>query len=132
MATHTVLICDDEAPIRRIVAAKLMSAGLAVIEAADGRQGLAAARQHKPSVIVSDYQMPELDGLAMCKTLRAAADTAQIPTILLTARGHMVPASDLDQTSIVRLMAKPFSARDLLNAVLELTGGSNSAVREAA
>ena len=56
------------------------------------------------------------------KRLKANADTADIPVLMLTARGYKVPASDLMQTNITALMDKPFSPRDLIARVAELIG----------
>jgi CheY-like chemotaxis protein len=128
----TVLICDDEAAIRRIVAAKLVSAGYTVREAVDGHQGLQMARESPPSVIVCDLQMPVMDGVAMCVQLRAMDSTRDIPVIMLTARGHMVPDEDIERAAISELIAKPFSARALLEIVNRVTGTSEGSARAAA
>lgn len=130
--TGKILICDDEAPIRCVVGNKLRAAGFEVIEAFDGEEGLALAVEHSPSIIVSDFQMPNKNGLEMCVELRATAATAKIPAILLTARGHACDQSTLDRTNIRKLMAKPFSAKDLLRAVQEVLAAENGTTAQAA
>lgn len=128
----TILICDDEAPIRCVVGNKLRAAGFEVLEAYDGEEGLALAIERTPAIIVSDFQMPNKNGLEMCVELRATPATARIPAILLTARGHACDQTTLDRTNIRRLMAKPFSAKDLLRAVQDVLANEHGVTSQAA
>jgi CheY-like chemotaxis protein len=113
----TVLIADDEPHIRHLVGAKLKSAGYNVLVASNGSDCLALAQEHRPAIIVTDYQMPALSGYEMSIRLAEDQDTAGIPIILLTARGHKLTEQELAQTGIRLLMAKPFSPSDLINKV---------------
>lgn len=115
---RTILIADDEPHIRHLVGGKLRNAGYTVIEASNGQDALALAREHRPDLIVTDYQMPVMSGFEMSQQLQAA-DTAEIPIILLTARGHKICLSELAQTGIRMVMDKPFSPRQLLENVQE-------------
>jgi CheY-like chemotaxis protein/AraC-like DNA-binding protein len=81
----TVLLVDDNADVRAFVRS-LLSDAYRVIEAADGRQGLAAARAELPDIVVADVMMPELDGLALGRALKDDAMTDAIPLVLLSAR----------------------------------------------
>ncbi len=110
----TVLIADDEPHIRHLVGAKLKSAGYQVIVASNGRDCLTLAQEHHPALIVTDFQMPMLSGYDMSLQLAGDQSTADIPIILLTARGHKLTEQDLAATGIRILMDKPFSPNDLI------------------
>ena len=122
MAGKTVLVVDDEPHIRYMLEYKVSRAGYTVLVATDGPQAYDMACEHRPDLVVTDYQMPGGDGMEFSKRLKANADTADIPVLMLTARGYKVPASDLMQTNITALMDKPFSPRDLIARVAELIG----------
>lgn len=115
-----ILVVDDELHLVHIVCYKLKQMGYAVVTAHNGRDGYELACQHKPDAVVTDYQMPVMDGFEMAVQLRANPNTAEIPLIMLTARGHKIPTSDLVKTNIKNLMAKPFSALQLIENVAEL------------
>ncbi|WP_316527652.1 response regulator transcription factor [Kitasatospora brasiliensis] len=82
--THTVLIAEDDRPIRDSLARALMLEGYRVRIAADGTQTLAVLAEQRPDVLVLDVMMPEPDGLEVCRRLRAAGD--RTPVLMLTAR----------------------------------------------
>lgn len=111
---QTIVIADDEAPIRLVVSEKLRSSGFVVHEARDGEEALDLVRKHRPCCVVTDLQMPYMNGLELAMAMKADATTAQIPVLLLTARGHVLTDDMLARTSIRRVMSKPFSVRDLL------------------
>lgn len=83
MAEH-VLVVDDDAPVRRMLARTLTAGGYEVTVAADGGQALAAAERAAPDAVVLDVGLPGMDGLAVCRRLRANGLAA--PILLLTAR----------------------------------------------
>jgi len=116
----TILIADDEPHIRQVVGSKLRRAGFDVVEASNGQDALALAQEHIPRVIVTDFQMPVMTGYEMSLKLIEDQITADIPIILLTARGHKLLPSELAQTGIRHLMSKPFAPRELLAYVQEL------------
>lgn len=115
-----VLVCDDEPHIVQVVATKLRNAGFEVRTAEDGAAGLSQAREWRPAVIVSDFQMPRMSGIEMATQLRLQPETAEIPILLLTARGYTLTANDIAGTSIRTVAVKPFSPRQLLTAVQRL------------
>lgn len=114
---QTVLIADDEPHIRHLVGTKLKLAGFNVLVASNGQDCLELAREHKPHLIVTDYQMPVLSGLEMSQALTSDQDLANIPIILLTARGHKLTDEELATTSIRVVVSKPFGPTDLINRV---------------
>lgn len=114
---YTVLIADDEPHIRHLVGTKLKMAGYTVLVASNGQDCLALAREHHPALIVTDYQMPMLSGFEMSQALAANQETASIPVILLTARGHKLSQAELATTSICMIIDKPFGPTDLITRV---------------
>lgn len=124
MSRKTVLIIDDEKDLTELVRYNLEREGFDVIAATNGETGLDIALRHTPDVLVLDVMMPGLDGLDVCRRLRADARTRRLPIIMLTAR-----ASEADRIVGLELGAddyvcKPFSPRELvarLKAVLRRT-----------
>lgn len=119
----TVLVCDDEAAIRCVVSARLRAAGLQVVEASDGAEGLEAVGATNFDLVISDLQMPRMNGLDLCRALRAQPRTERLRAVLLTARGHLLRKEDLSNTNIVQMVPKPFSARELTELVVSLLRG---------
>ncbi len=127
MPDKTVLIADDEPYITYMLASRLTERGLKVLTACDGVQALELARTSAPRVIVSDFQMPRMSGLELARTLRGSPETAEIPIIMLTARGHRLTPTELRETNIQHLMFKPFSARELTALLDEYMEAGNGA-----
>ncbi|MBI5764868.1 MAG: response regulator [Planctomycetes bacterium] len=119
-ATKKVLVCDDEPHIVHVVAAKLRNAGFDVTTASDGQEGLAFACAQPPDLVITDYQMPFLSGLELCAKLKSIPATSKIPIIMLTARGFSLTEADLVETSIRRVIVKPFSPREVLAVANEI------------
>jgi CheY-like chemotaxis protein len=115
-----VLIVDDETHILYVLELKLRNAGFDVATAEDGEEALEAARSELPDVIVSDYQMPLMDGLELCRALQEQPATAEIPVLILTAQGSRLDEADLDRTNIADVISKPFGPRDVLERIREL------------
>jgi two-component system, OmpR family, alkaline phosphatase synthesis response regulator PhoP len=128
-ARATVLVVDDESHISHVVSLKLRQAGLRVVVATDGEEALDAALAERPSLVITDYQMPFINGLELAKRLRADPALSATPVLMVTARGHLLPAEELAQTNIKAVMCKPFAPRILLQKALELLGlpGAESA-----
>lgn len=142
----TILVCDDEAAIRSIVAAKLRSAGYTVCEGRNGLEGygwvdhsaLPTGALPKspvpivPDLIVTDLQMPMMSGLEMAIKMREFTPTAHVPVIMLTARGYIAANDELAKTNIKQLMPKPFGAAQLLERVQALLAASGELPSRAA
>lgn len=124
MPRPLILLVDDERPITSIMRRKLEQHGYDVIEAGDGEEGLAVARQRRPDAVVTDLQMPHISGLELSVALRRLPETSTTPIIMLTGRGHYVDQNVLSRTNIRKLVSKPFSAREILEAVNEILPAS--------
>jgi DNA-binding response OmpR family regulator len=117
MNEATVLVIDDEADLVELVRYNLDKEGFRVIAASDGESGLEVARRRTPDLIVLDLMMPGMDGLSVCRALRADERTSRIPLIMLTAR-----AAETDRVVGLEMGAddyvtKPFSPRELVARV---------------
>jgi two-component system response regulator MprA len=109
-----ILVVDDEAPLRELIVEVLTDAGYAVAAAATGSAAMDQVTRNRPDLILLDLMMPELDGRATVHHLRARAELATIPVVLMSAsRGAAGVAAAL-QTSFV---AKPFDLDRLLTVV---------------
>ncbi len=124
--TQYILVCDDEMHIRAIIAQKLRAAGHTVVEAPDGQAGFDAASKSPPRLVITDFQMPFMSGLEMCKALKANASTASTPVLMLTARGYILSPEDLATTNIRSVIGKPFGVRQLLEKVESMLAGAAS------
>lgn len=121
-----VLVADDETHIRLVVVSKLRSAGAEVVEARDGAEALARARERRPDLVITDLQMPHLSGLELAQALMIDARTSGVPVLMLTARGYSLSDDQMRGASILELMSKPFGARELLRRAVFLLKRSTS------
>ena len=117
MANKKVLIVDDEIHIVQVVAIKLKNNGFDVITAENGQEALDAAISEKPDLIITDFQMPIMNGLELVEKLRAEPDIADTPVIMLTARGFALEDGQKETLAVSDCLSKPFSPRELLEKV---------------
>jgi len=115
-----ILIADDEHHIRCVLSDRLRKQGYTVIEAGDGEEALALARQNTPAAIVTDLQMPRMTGIEFALAARSDSNLAEVPFILLTARSYLAAPDQLTTTNIRAILAKPFSAREVVEKVAEI------------
>ena len=125
MSKGTILVIDDEKDLLELVRYNLEKEQFDAISATDGQSGLDIATRHRPDLIVLDLMMPGMDGLEVCRRLRADGRTGRIPLVMLTAK-----ATEADRIVGLELGAddyvtKPFSPRELVarvKAVLRRSG----------
>jgi DNA-binding response OmpR family regulator len=86
MAHETVLVIEDEPAIRDLLRLHLGLAGFTITEAADGRAGLTLGRAERFDVVILDVMLPGLDGVTVCRALRAEGESRDTPILMLTAR----------------------------------------------
>jgi DNA-binding response OmpR family regulator len=113
-----ILFIDDDAHLRDVLSLSIEDAGYEVITAVDGRQGYELIVSHRPDVVISDVNMPGLDGFALCRKLREAQNA--VPVILLTSRDSEIDESLGLELGADDYVAKPFSTRVLLARVKSL------------
>jgi two-component system phosphate regulon response regulator PhoB len=117
MAKEHILVVDDEADIRELVRHHLEREGFVATCVATGEEVLAAARRRRPDLIVLDLLLPGVDGLDVCRRLKADAGLESIPIVMLTAKGEeadIVAGLELGADDYV---TKPFSPRVLMARV---------------
>lgn len=85
-----ILIVDDEPDLLRLIDLNLRREGYRTVLAAAGLEALAAARAESPSLVILDLMLPDLSGTEVCRRLRAAPETKDVPVIMLTARGEEI------------------------------------------
>ena len=117
---RTVLICDNEVVLRRLVRATLEPAGYAFVEAADGDEALRLARTSLPDLIVLDVMMPGRSGIDVLKNLRADHALERVPVVVLTARAHEADRDAIARAGADRMLTKPFSPLALAAVVADL------------
>jgi len=112
-----ILVVDDEAHIVQVVSLKLRNAGYEVMTAVDGEEAFEMARRSPPDIVITDFQMPYMSGLDLCRSLAEHEPTKHIPVLMLTARGYALDEADLAIGNIRNVIAKPFSPRAVLAQV---------------
>ncbi len=119
--THKVLLCDDEAHILRAAEFKFKKGGYDVRCASDGEEAWESITQDLPDVVVTDLQMPRLDGLGLARRIKENPRTQHLPIIMLTARGFELSQEELNNQYGIRvLLSKPFSPRELSRIVEQI------------
>ena len=116
----TILVADDHPDIRAYVRRHLEAAGYRVIEAADGEDALASVRRRLPDLVVSDVMMPRLDGLGLCRAIRADPETDFVPVLLLTAKAALEDRLGGLTEACDDYLTKPFDVRELVARVQNL------------
>jgi PAS domain S-box-containing protein/diguanylate cyclase (GGDEF)-like protein len=123
----TILIVDDNAMNRKLLATQLACEGYATIEASDGREALECARRERPDLVISDILMPTMDGYEFVRRVRAEAELARLPVIFHTANYHEREARALAaDCGVARVLVKPCESALLLAAVAEALGGAST------
>lgn len=113
-----ILVCDDEAHILHAVTFKFSTAGFDVVQASNGREAMDWLASHTPDFIITDYQMPLVDGFELCQFIRSRHETGQVPIIMLTAKALELSEDAVKQQfGLEAIFMKPFSPRGLLDHV---------------
>ncbi len=115
-----VLVADDDADIRDLVAFKLEQAGFEVISVEDGQTALEQAQTRNPTLAVLDVSMPGLSGIDVCRMLRAEPATAGMLIIMLTARVQEQDVEGGFNAGADDYVTKPFSPRELVSRIQAL------------
>ena len=126
----TVLVVDDEAPIRLLCRVNLEAENMTVLEAADGDRGLELARSEHPDVILLDVMMPGRSGWEVAEELLTDEDTNGIPIIFLTARAEVRDRAKGIDLGGVDYVTKPFNPVELAPLVRDLVHRVESGERD--
>ncbi len=119
----TVLVVEDEPSLASTLSYNLRKNGFNVVSAADGLAGLQEARRARPDVVVLDLMLPKMDGLEVCRRIRADSD---VPILMLTARSEELDKVVGLEVGADDYLTKPFSMRELMARVRALLRRSGS------
>jgi len=111
---RTILTVDDSTSMRQMVRATLQSAGYGVVEAADGQEALAFARGNAVDLVISDVNMPLLDGITLVQKLRELPTYRLTPLLLLTTESSQEKKMEGKKAGATGWIVKPFNPTQLL------------------
>jgi two-component system chemotaxis response regulator CheY len=112
-----ILVVDDSASVRQVVGIALKGAGYEVVEGQDGRHALAQLDGHKVHLIISDVNMPNMNGIEFLKAVKQRADTKFTPVIMLTTESEAAKKAEGKAAGAKAWVVKPFQPAALVNAV---------------
>ena len=118
----TILIVDDSQSMRQLVKMTLTGAGHQVLEACDGRDALSKLTGQKINLIISDVNMPNLDGIGLVKAVKARNEYRFTPIIMLTTESEQSKKAEGQAAGARAWIVKPFLPQNLLAAVEKLMG----------
>ncbi|MCB1893865.1 MAG: response regulator [Rhodocyclaceae bacterium] len=118
----TVLTVDDSPSIRQMVSFTLKSAGYEVIEAADGMDGLDKAKAKAVNLVLTDQNMPRMDGISLIKSLRATPQYKSTPILMLTTESSDSMKSQGRAAGATGWLVKPFDPQKLIEVVKKVIG----------
>ena len=120
--SKTIMTVDDSASMRQMVRLALAGAGYEVVEAGNGAEALDKARAAPPAMVVTDLNMPVMDGLALIKNLRALADFRGVPIVFLTTESEESKKREAKDAGATGWLTKPFKQEQLLAVVKKVLG----------
>ena len=115
---YAVLVVDDDATLRDLYAQLLREQGFRVETAADGAEAVQAVRRSRPDLVLMDYEMPVLDGLAAAREIRALPG-APPPIVMISSRGDAATRAAAAAAGIARYLVKPVSLAALQSVVAD-------------
>ena len=122
--TRTILTVDDSTSMRQMVRATLQSAGYGVVEAADGQEALEFARGNAVDLVISDVNMPRMDGIRLVHALRELPTYRLTPLLLLTTESSQEKKLEGKRAGATGWIVKPFNPAQLLTTLDKLFGAA--------
>ncbi len=117
---RTIMTVDDSTSMRQMVKATLQSAGYGVVEAADGQEALDYARENSVDLVISDVNMPRMDGITLVHELRALSTYRLTPLLLLTTESSQEKKMEGKKAGATGWIVKPFNPTQLLATLQKL------------
>jgi two-component system, OmpR family, response regulator len=125
MEPQKILIIEDEPEIRLLLSMCLkLTGGFQTVEASDGLEGIEAARQESPDLILIDVMMPRLDGYTTCRLIKQDEDLKNIPVIFLTAKTDRREVSKAIRAGACGCLSKPFDPMTLSDQIRSIMEGA--------
>ena len=125
MDARKILIVDDSKNIRKLITVVLKNEGYQFIEAANGLDALAKARQERPDLIILDIMIPGPDGLKVCREIKRGPRTKGIAVMILTSESSNESRDASLEAGADMFLTKPFEPKTLKEAVRSILHGSN-------
>ena len=120
MANELILIVEDNEKNRKLLRDVLQFKGYRTIEAEMGEDGVTLAAEHKPDLILMDYQLPGIDGIEASRRIRNAPGTEHIPIVAVTASAMPEEARKMKEAGFDGFLTKPIYVKQFLQAVVDL------------
>jgi two-component system, chemotaxis family, response regulator PixH len=117
-----VLVVDDMQSELELMSRYLIQAGHNVVTASDGKEALKKAQETLPDAIVTDWMMPNMGGLDLCRQLKKISETADIPIVACTVKNRAVDRLWAAKQGVNAYVTKPCTAEELIGAVKEVMG----------
>lgn len=118
-----ILIVDDSASIRQMVGFTLQSAGYDVVEAVDGRDAFEKSKSVQAQLVITDLNMPNMDGIGLIKVLRASALYKFTPIVVLSTESQNEKKQEAKSAGATGWIVKPFKPDQLMAVVKKVLGG---------
>lgn len=116
----TILVVDDSASLRQVVSIALKGAGYDVVEASDGKDALSKLDGRKVHLVISDVNMPNMDGITFVKEMKKLPSYKFTPVVMLTTENQEAKKAEGQAAGAKAWMVKPFAPAQMLNAVSKL------------
>jgi len=120
MANELILIVEDNEKTRKLLRDVLQFKGYRTIEAEMGEDGVSLAMQHKPDLILMDYQLPGIDGIEAFRRIRNSPDTAHIPIVAVTASAMPEDAKKMKEAGFDGFLTKPINVKGFVQFVADV------------
>ncbi|MBK7897142.1 MAG: response regulator [Candidatus Promineifilaceae bacterium] len=117
---NSILLVDDEPNLRELLRHMLEIGGYEVVEAEDGLDALDRLAERTPDLMILDVMMPYLDGVSLCKQLRASAEFASLPIVMLSGKTQYRAVQEGLAAGANRYLCKPITVDELIQTVREV------------
>ena len=121
-STKKILVVDDSPTVRQTVVMTLQRGGYKCVEAVDGLDALSVIKHHKFDLVITDLNMPSLNGFELTKELRSREETKRIPIIILSTESAQDKKDQGKRAGANSWIEKPFKANELLNVISLMLG----------
>ena len=123
--SYSILIVDDSMPMRTVLKRSLAAAGYGgsrILEASNGKEALTVLKGEWVDLIMTDYNMPEMNGLSFLKTVKTEALFKEIPVIVISTEGNDLKIKEFMDTGAAGYITKPFTTEALRDLIVSIIG----------
>jgi len=126
--SYSILIVDDSLPMRSVIKRTLNAAGYGkseMLEAANGQEAIDIMEKSWIDIVITDYNMPMMDGLAFIKTIKSAELSKDIPVVVISTAGNESKIKEFMDCGATGYITKPFSAEEIRDLLVKILGEVN-------